>query len=190
MLILSLLMLAYLLGAVPAGVAVSALAGGVDPRGAGSGNPGATNVARLNGWGPGGVTLALDLLKGLLPTALALALAGPGVAAVAGIAAVLGHCFPVYLAFRGGKGVATAAGVMLVLAPPALLGAALIWGLAFALWRRSSLAALIAASALPPLCFLLGTGATWVALAVAGVVLLRHRANIQRLLDGSEQRLI
>ncbi len=187
--VLSLLMLAYLLGSVPAGVAVSDLIGGADPRSAGSGNPGATNVARLNGWGPGGVTLALDLLKGLVPTALSLALAGPGVAAAAGIAAVLGHCFSIYLAFRGGKGVATAAGVMLALAPLALLLAAFVWGLVFALGRRSSLAALSAALALPLLCLLLGTGTTWVALVIAGVVLLRHRANIQRLLDGSEGRL-
>ena len=184
------LLFAYLLGAVPMSVGVSVLSGGVDPRTAGSRNPGATNVARLNGWRAGGIALALDLAKGLVPTLLALSLGGPTLAAFAGILAVVGHCFPVYLAFRGGKGVATAAGVILALAPTVMLIAAAVWGVVFALGRRSSLAALAAALALPLLCWFLGTGVTWVALAITAVVIVRHRPNIERLIAGREQKLL
>lgn len=184
------LFFAYLLGALPMSVGVSVLSGGVDPRTAGSRNPGATNVARLNGWRAGGIALALDITKGLAPTLIALSVGGPTLAAFAGILTVVGHCFPVYLAFRGGKGVATAAGVFLALAPTVMLLAAAIWGVVFAIGRRSSLAALIAAAALPILCWALGTGITWVALAITAVVIARHRPNIERLLAGREQKLL
>ena len=184
------LFFAYMAGALPMSVAVSVLSGGVDPRTAGSRNPGATNVARLNGWRAGGIALILDLLKGLIPTWIALSLLGPTLAAAAGLLAVVGHCFPVYQVFRGGKGVATSAGVMLVLAPRATLLAALLWGILFGVGRRASLAALAAAAALPALCYAWETGFTWVACVVTALVIERHRPNIERLLAGKEKALL
>lgn len=186
MLEICLLGMAYLLGGVPMGVAVSALAGGADPRSGGSGNIGATNVARLNGWGPGALTLALDLSKGLLPTLLAAALLSPSWAGAVGLAAVVGHCWSIYHSFSGGKGVATAAGAMLALAPLPLAGAAAAWGGLFALTRKSSLAGLAAALLLPLLCALLRPDRLPVSLLITAVILLRHRPNIERLLSGTE----
>ncbi len=188
---------AYLIGSIPTGLIVARLAGrGVDPRRQGSGNIGATNVGRLLGKGPGLLTLAGDVLKGAAPPLLAgwLAAGAPGEAgyvALAGAGAVLGHVYPVFLSFRGGKGVATAAGVFLAIAPLALLGAAAVFGLLVWRWRYVSLGSIGAAFSLPVAVILLGGEPAYglLAAAVAALVISRHRDNIGRLREGREHRL-
>jgi glycerol-3-phosphate acyltransferase PlsY len=182
---------AYLCGAVPWGVVLARLAG-VDPRRAGSGNIGASNVARTAGATLGLATLVLDVAKGGLPPWLAWRATGDvGLAAATGVAAFLGHVFPVTLGFAGGKGVATALGVLLALCPPAAAAALVVFLLAFALDRRASVASLagtLAAAATPPLVgaprLVAGT-----AIVMALVVVARHRDNLRRLRDGTEPRL-
>ena len=183
---------AYLLGSVPVGVLVAKLRGGEDPRRAGSGNIGATNVARTLGKTAGVLTLAGDALKGFVPAAWAAgAFESPWAWATVGLAAYLGHLFPLYLGFRGGKGVATGLGVFLALAPlPTLLSAgvfaAVVWK-----WRMVSLGSLAACAALPLLAGFFGRPAavTLAALAVAGLTFWKHKDNIARLAEGTERRL-
>jgi acyl-phosphate glycerol 3-phosphate acyltransferase len=191
---------AYLVGAVPFGYLV-ARARGVDILSHGSGNIGATNVGRILGRGFGILVFLLDFAKGALPTLAAGLLAPADVApewsqVTAGIAAFLGHLFPIYLRFRGGKGVATGAGVVAVLAPLPTTVALLIWAAVFSGTRYMSLASLTAAAVLCALriAFTPGpfTGPTGVVtvfcLVAASLVALRHRANIGRLLSGTENR--
>jgi glycerol-3-phosphate acyltransferase PlsY len=192
--------IAYLVGAVPFGYLV-ARARGVDILSHGSGNIGATNVGRILGRGFGILVFALDFAKGALPTLAAGLLTPADVPAewsqvTAGIAAFLGHLFPVYLGFRGGKGVATGAGVVAVLAPGPTVAALLIWAAVFAGTRYMSLASLTAAAVLcvlrvatTPAPFSGPPGVVTVfCLVAAGLVALRHRANIGRLLAGTENR--
>jgi acyl-phosphate glycerol 3-phosphate acyltransferase len=192
---------AYLVGAVPFGYVV-ARAKGVDILCHGSGNIGATNVGRILGRRYGILVFLLDFAKGALPTAVAGALAPAGLPSewpqvTAGVAAFLGHLFPVYLKFRGGKGVATGAGVVAVLAPGPTAGAALAWLTVVAATRYVSLASLVAAAVLCVLRFaftpdpLTGPRGVVTAFCVIAAVLvaLRHRANIGRLLHGNENRL-
>ncbi len=182
---------AYLLGSVPFGVVVARLAGGQDPRSAGSGNIGATNVGRVLGRKWGAVTLAADALKGFVPTAWAVStLHGPWAVALVGLAAYLGHLYPVFLGGRGGKGVATGLGVFLALAPGSVLWAAVVFGVVFWLGRMVSLASLAAAAALPLIAAFFGSPLAVVALAVTvvGFTVARHQANIDRILDGVEPR--
>lgn len=183
---------AYLLGAVPFGWLLARLAGGVDVRRVGSGNIGATNVARSLGPWAGILTLALDVGKGAAAVWGAGRLAGsPGVAMAAGLAAVAGHVFPVYLGFRGGKGVATGLGAFLVLDPRAAMGAALFFLAAVAVSRRISAGSILAAASLPAI--LLFRHAP-LALVLAGLassllIILRHAENIRRLFQGTEPKL-
>ena len=183
---------AYLLGSVPCGVVVARLLGQDDPRGAGSGNIGATNVARTVGRTAGVATLLGDVCKGLIPTAWAGAsFASPWAVAGVGLAAYLGHLFPLYLGFKGGKGVATGLGVFLGIAPgTALLAAAVFGGVAWK-GRLVSLASLCAAGALPLLLAFFGAPLAHVALglAVGGLSMWKHGGNIERLLEGTENRL-
>src|SRR5690242_3692456 len=152
-----LLGLAYILGSIPFGLLVARLFGGRDIRNSGSGNIGATNVARAVGPAAGILTLLLDTAKG----ALAVLLGGPysehssTAAMLLGLAALLGHCFPVWLKFKGGKGVATALGVFLMLAPLAALGALLVFILVTIAWRYVSLGSVSAAAAMPLLMYFL-----------------------------------
>lgn len=189
---LALIAFAYLLGSVSTAIVLCRLLGLPDPRSQGSGNPGATNVLRLGGKRAGAYTLLGDALKGLVPVLLAQALgAEPTLLILVALAAFLGHLYPVYFGFRGGKGVATALGVALGLYWP--LGLALVgtWLLAAALFRYSSLAALTAA-ALAPLYAWLLTGHTAYLLgvsAMAALLIWRHRPNIRKLLAGTEPRL-
>ncbi|MFB3816791.1 MAG: glycerol-3-phosphate 1-O-acyltransferase PlsY [Candidatus Methylomirabilales bacterium] len=183
---------AYLLGSVPFGILVARRRGGVDLRRVGSGNIGATNVLRAVGKAAAAATLLGDVGKGALAVGLArLAGAGPAVVAAAGAAAVLGHLFPIFAGFRGGKGVATALGVVLAAMPPVGLGLLLIWVAAAAAWRYSSLAALLATAALPPLAWLLDGRGPMVGLGavLALLVVWRHRENIRRLRAGTESRI-
>lgn len=191
-----LLVAAYLLGSVPFAVVVSRLFGMADPRSYGSGNPGATNVLRSGNKLAAALTLVGDALKGWLAVFAAANLApamelGPVAAPAAGLAAFLGHLFPVFLGFKGGKGVATAAGVLI--GANGWLGLATlgVWlGVAFTL-RYSSLAALCAALAAPALAFAFGLDAYWVLAcsAMSALLIWRHKDNIKRLIAGQESRI-
>jgi len=181
----------YLLGSIPSGVLFARLAG-VDPRRGGSGNIGATNVARLAGLRLGLATLAADAAKGAAAVLLAMASGQPeGVVAAAGLAAFLGHLFPPALGFRGGKGVATALGVLTVLAPLAALAAVLAFAIVLAVGRWVSVASL-AGAAVAPVAATLSQGwdpAAIVAAAMAVLIALRHRGNLRRLVRGTEPRI-
>jgi acyl-phosphate glycerol 3-phosphate acyltransferase len=192
---------AYLVGAVPFGYLV-ARSRGVDILSHGSGNIGATNVGRILGRKFGILVFLLDFAKGAVPTLVARAFASTDLPAewlmvAAGISAFLGHLFPVYLQFRGGKGVATGAGVVAVLAPVPTIGALLTWVTVVAASRYVSLASLLAAAVLcalrmaSPLAFEGPRGVvTLFCLIAASLVAVRHRANIGRLIHGNENRLI
>ena len=183
---------AYLVGAIPSGVILTRLAGVGDVRQAGSGNIGATNVYRVAGRRLGILTLVCDAFKGVLPLVLVLAFGDgtPIQLALVAAAAFLGHCYPVYLGFKGGKGVATALGIYLVLSPLAVGGALLAFVGILWKWRYVSLAS-ISAAALTPFLVLLAERSLplfLVTLGISGMVILRHRTNIARLLDGTETR--
>lgn len=180
----------YLLGSVPFGLLLTRLAGHGDIRAMGSGNIGATNVLRTGHKGLAAATLAGDLLKGTLAVIAAAGLWGApaGLAAAAG--AFLGHLFPVWIGFRGGKGVATYLGVLLAVSWPAGLAFAGIWLVTAYLLRYSSLAALVAAAATPLVLALLESWYTVPVFAVLTMLLfLAHRENIARLLRGQESRI-
>ena len=194
-------LLAYLCGSLSFAVIVSRLLGLNDPRTYGSKNPGATNVLRSGNKAAAIVTLLLDAVKGWLPVWLALRF-GPGfglgdnTVALVGLAAFLGHLYPLFFGFNGGKGVATAAGVLVGIEPWLGLAVALTWLLVALVTRYSSLAALLAALAAPAL-YLLASGSLWtmnapamMAISAMTVLLLyRHRENIERLAQGKETRI-
>jgi glycerol-3-phosphate acyltransferase PlsY len=186
-----LLILSYLVGAIPCGLVLTKLAGLGDIRSAGSGNIGATNVYRVGGRRLGIFTLILDALKGVVPVFVAIQI-GLSPVEVALVAALtfLGHCYPVYLGFKGGKGVATGLGIYLVLSPLAVLIALLVFGAVLWRWRFVSLASISAAAVIPFL--VLGIEGSFplflATLFIAAMVIFRHRGNIERLLDGSENR--
>jgi acyl phosphate:glycerol-3-phosphate acyltransferase len=188
----------YLLGALPFGYLV-ARAKGVDIFTVGSRSPGATNVRRVLGTGPGNAVLLLDMAKGALAAGWPLlavwgamsAMAAPRTLGYVGLAAALvGHSFSCFTHFRGGKGVATAAGGLVVLMPLVAVSSLAVWGVVFAASRYVSLASIVAAASLPLLAYAFRQGR--LAMAVAGViavfVIVRHRANIGRLFAGTEKR--
>ncbi len=182
---------AYLVGAIPFGLILGRLAGGLDVRRTGSGNIGATNVARSLGPWAGILTLALDVGKGAGAAWGAGRVTGqPAVAVAAGLAAVAGHVFPVYLGFRGGKGVATGLGAFLVLEPVATLLAGAVFLAAAALSRRVSPGSILAALSLPPILFIRGadSGLILAGLAASALIIYRHAGNIRRLLSGTEPK--
>lgn len=184
------LLLGYLLGSIPFGLIVTRMAGTQDIRSIGSGNIGATNVLRTGRKGLAAATLLGDALKGTLAVLLAGALLGPEAALLAALGAFLGHLFPVWLGFKGGKGVATFLGVTLALAWPAALVFAAAWLAVAFITRYSSLAALVASLFTVLAAFLLGSPQTGVLLAILAALLwFMHRANIRRLLDGTEGRI-
>ena len=179
----------YLLGSIPFGLVLTKLAGLGDVRAIGSGSIGATNVLRTGNKTLAALTLALDLAKGLAAVLIGFSWGLP--AALAAAAAVtLGHMFPVWLGFHGGKGVATALGVLLVLAWPVAVIAFLLWLAIAVIFQYSSLAALAAALAAPLLAALLVEPArAWLIAGIALLVILRHHENIRRLLSGTESRI-
>ena len=190
--IAALVVAGYLLGSLATAVLVSRALGVADPRSGGSGNPGATNVLRLAGSRAAALTLAGDVLKGVVPVLAARAAElPPAMVALVGLAAFLGHLFPVFFGFKGGKGVATALGALLGL--ELLLGAAVLatWLVVAGVTRYSSLAALVASVLAPGYAFVLsGDRGVVGAVAVMSVLLVwRHRANIRRLLAGDEGRI-
>lgn len=192
--ILLALALAFVLGSIPFSQLLAGLRG-VDLRSVGSGNIGATNLARAVGYGAGALGLALDALKGAVAVLLARALPGdagtPAIQALAAALSVAGHAFTPWLGFRGGKGVATGAGAFAVLAPSATLCAVLVFAVAVSLGRMVSLASVLAAVALPVAAHFLGAPrpVTVAAAAVAALVVARHRGNLVRLVRGTENRL-
>jgi acyl phosphate:glycerol-3-phosphate acyltransferase len=183
---------AYLVGSLSFAVIVSKLMGLSDPRTYGSGNPGATNVLRSGNRAAAVLTLVLDALKGFVPVVLVLHFGfGEGTAALVGLAAFLGHLWPLFFRFRGGKGVATAAGVLFGLNPALGLATLATWVIIAAFFRYSSLAAIVSA-AFAPFFQLLIWGPSEAVLAVAVMSLLlvwRHSANIRKLLAGTESKL-
>jgi acyl phosphate:glycerol-3-phosphate acyltransferase len=191
-------LIAYLLGSVPFGYLIVKMRGDRDIRESGSGNIGAANVARNAGAAAGILTLLLDAGKGFLAVWLAEKWTGGDMRwmIAAAVFAVVGHVFPVWLEFRGGKGVATTLGVFLAICPEAVAAAAVLWLVVAFFWRYSSLASIAAATFLPvfvhllyapkhapPLYVTLGT------VLISVLVLVKHRANIQRLIAGTENRL-
>ncbi|HUC09992.1 MAG TPA: glycerol-3-phosphate 1-O-acyltransferase PlsY [Stellaceae bacterium] len=182
-------LIGYALGSIPFGLIVSRLAGYGDIRAIGSGNIGATNVLRTGNKGLAALTLLLDLGKGAAAVAVGWHWGGRA-ALAAGLCAVLGHMFPVWLGFRGGKGVATAFGVLAALAWPLALVAALIWLVVAAAFRYSSLAALVAAAISAAVAPFLVDAPTAVLVAIIELlIILRHHANIRRLIAGREHRI-
>lgn len=182
----------YLLGSIPFAVVVSRVFGLADPRSHGSGNPGATNVLRTGNKLAAALTLLGDMLKGWLAVWLARRLGGDGLAiAAAGACAFLGHLFPLFLRFKGGKGVATALGVLAGFSGPLASIAAGAWLLTALLTRYSSLSALIAAVVAPIVSgFLIERIEVVTAVALmSALLILRHRSNIQRLFAGTEPRI-
>jgi len=181
--------LAYLLGAIPFGLILSKYSGKSDPRRHGSGNIGATNVMRTGGKLIGIVTLLADVGKGTLAVAAAIAagLSQTWVAAIA-MAAFVGHIFPIYLKFRGGKGVATMFGVMLPWQPWAAAGAFVVWLLVFRFSHYVSLASILAGLSLPALVWLANGSIACLltSMALAALMTARHAGNIQRIIDGVE----
>lgn len=189
----ALLALAFLLGSVPFGLILSRALAGVDVRRVGSGNIGATNVSRAAGKKVGILTLLLDAAKGALPVVAASSLGfSPGWGAAAGLAAFLGHLYPPWLGFRGGKGVATALGVSAAFAPLAALAALVVFAAALAATRFVSVGSLLGTVACAAGIFLVrgaGSPAAWAGAAMAVAIFLRHLGNIRRLLRGEESRL-
>ncbi len=184
--------LAYLLGSVPFGIVIARLYGGVDPRKTGSGNIGATNVSRSVGKTAGVATLVCDLLKGAVPVFLAIRFMPDAVfVSLVGLAAFIGHLFPVYLGFKGGKGVATAFGVMLVISPPAAMLSAAVFAVIVALKRYVSLGSIIAAGLLPVFLSFMPRYRGFVPLgaAVALLIIVKHKDNIRRLAEGRENKV-
>ncbi|HXY01026.1 MAG TPA: glycerol-3-phosphate 1-O-acyltransferase PlsY [Candidatus Limnocylindrales bacterium] len=187
----------YFLGSIPFGLILAKTFGGKDVREHGSGNIGATNVSRVAGPLAGILTLVLDIAKGAAAVWLASRFTQLSATAMmlAGLAALVGHCFPVWLGFRGGKGVATGLGVFAALCPLAAIAGVCVFVLAFVCWRYVSLASLAGTAAMPlsiyflwaprhapPLTVTLGT------LAAAALIFFKHRANLQRLREGVEPK--
>jgi len=188
----ALVVAAYLVGSIPFGVIVGRGLYGVDPRSVGSGNIGAANALRAMGFWGAALTLAGDVIKGIVPTAVAIYLHAPAsVVAVVGLATIVGHTWSIFLKFKGGKGVATGLGVLVVLS----WHAALVWAIVFLatalISRYASLSSMLATAAAPIALYLDHAPLPYVAYAVVSLalVLWRHSANIQRLRAGTEPRI-
>ena len=187
------LLIAYGAGSIPFGILISRWMAGVDPRKAGSGNIGFTNVLRVAGRGAGLLTLLGDMGKGYLMVELQRSLS-PGELWIwsAGVCVVLGHNYSLFLQLRGGKGVATGLGVLYGINPFLGWAVGVIWALSVVLWRYSSLGAVISFGVLPLLVLFLNPGVIPFAFSIifSGLILLKHRSNIHRLRTGSEPRIL
>ena len=188
LLFIFILIVIYLIAAVPTGIVLARVMGYEDVRDKGSGNIGATNVYRVAGKLAGVLTLAGDILKGFLPLLACKTWLAP-TSAQLGIAcamAIVGHCYPVYLKFRGGKGIATALGIFLVMSPIAVLGAAIVFGITVATTRFISLGSVLAAMSAPLLVLMLNQPQPifLATLFIAALIVWRHRSNIKRSMAG------
>lgn len=183
----------YLMGAVPFGLLFARIFSNIDVRNVGSGNIGATNVLRSSGKTAAGLTLLMDMLKGYIPViAAGFFFKNEAVTALCGAAAVLGHNFPLYLGFKGGKGVATGFGVIFGVSPLIGLACISVWLVAALIWKYSSLSALVAYATYPVLTFFFHSGSRplrALSLFMAAMIYIRHRANIKRLVDGTEPHI-
>jgi len=182
----------YLIGSVPFALLLARRWGAPDLRRVGSGNLGASNVLRMSGVTAGVLVAALDVTKGAVSVMLAERLSGNAAAApAAGLAAIVGHVYPVWLRFRGGKGVATACGVFSILAPLAVAPALGIFVTVVWISKYVSLGSVLASLALPPLAYIVGSSpsAVLVACAASAMIVFRHRSNLTRLRGGTERRL-
>lgn len=197
MTLLAIPIVAYLLGSIPFGLLLTRAFGRGDVRKVGSGNIGATNVARAAGLLAGVLTLVLDVAKGVGAVLLAKTLSNGSATwmMIAAFGVLLGHCFPVWLKFKGGKGVATAAGIFLILSPLACLAAVILFILVVIFWRYVSLGSVSAAAAMPLLIYFLwapghapSPAVIFGVVAVALLVIYKHRGNMQRLLEGAEPK--
>ncbi len=189
---LALIVLSYLIGAVPTGLLLVRLLRGEDIRQLGSGNIGAVNVLRVAGVGTGVAVLTVDILKGLVPVLLAgQATAPPWLIVLCGIAAIAGHNWSVFLGFRGGKGIATSFGVLIGLAWPAAALAAAVWVVVVAVTRYASLGSLLGVASVPFALWWLRQPIEYVYFGILAALfaIYRHRGNIQRLVVGSELRI-
>lgn len=187
-----LIALAYLIGSVSSAILIAGLMGLEDPRRIGSGNPGATNILRYGGKLPAALTLLGDVLKGVIPVLIARAFTSdPLILALVGLMAFLGHLYPVFFGFHGGKGVATGLGVWLALSPWVALALVVTWILVAAVFRYSSLSALTAAVLAPVYVWILLGELPYLAISLAMCALLfwRHRSNIEKLLSGKESKI-
>ncbi|EAP75390.1 glycerol-3-phosphate 1-O-acyltransferase PlsY [Roseovarius nubinhibens] len=183
-------MLGYLLGSIPFGIVITRAMGLGNLREIGSGNIGTTNVLRTGSKGAALATLVLDGAKGAVAALLARAMAGEDAAQIAGLMAFAGHCFPVWLGFRGGKGVATFLGLLLALAWPVGIAACATWLVTALIARISSLSALMAAALAPVWIMVLGHGEMLIlSLILGGIIFWRHKDNIARLRAGTEPKI-
>jgi glycerol-3-phosphate acyltransferase PlsY len=183
---------AYLIGSIPFALICARCWGASDLRRVGSGNLGAANVMRTSGVTAGVIVAALDMAKGAASVWLAERFsAGPEIPAAAGLAAIVGHIYPLWLRFRGGKGVATACGVFSILTPLAVPPALVMFAVTVWLTKYISLGSLLASLALPPLAYAVGSPASAVLAAIAAsiVIVFRHRSNVGRLRTGTERRV-
>jgi acyl phosphate:glycerol-3-phosphate acyltransferase len=193
LLYLLLIIASYFIGAVPTGVILAKAFAGRDIRQEGSGNIGATNVTRVLGKKVGALTLVGDLLKGFLPVWAGAAITGSvNVACLMGLAAFLGHLFPIYLGFKGGKGVATALGVFLFFSPVVILIEVVVFAASVAIWKYVSLGSMLAAGTMPVLLYLLSYPMPVVYLSIifAILIIIKHSSNIQRLMNGTENKVV
>ncbi len=182
--------ISYVIGSIPFGLILTRLFGAGDLRAIGSGNIGATNVLRTGRKSLALATLLLDALKGALPVWIGSTYFGPDMGVVAGLGAVLGHCFPIWLKFNGGKGVATAAGVILTMTPLAGLLALIVFLAIVMFTRYVSLGSVLAAASAAPFAYLLGrVQAAELFLLIGLIIIVKHQANIRRLLAGNESKL-
>ena len=186
------LVVVYLIGAIPVGFLVARAAGGIDIRGKGSGTIGATNVLRTLGPVPAVLTLLGDVVKGYVAVRVAEVIGPEPVWEAAGaLLAIVGNCWPVFLRFKGGKGVATALGAFLRLTPAAIMPAAIVWIVLVAAFRYVSLASILATVSLAIGVWILGYSPMYAAAAAcaAALIVWRHHENVKRLLSGTERRL-
>ncbi|MBI5562017.1 MAG: glycerol-3-phosphate 1-O-acyltransferase PlsY [Deltaproteobacteria bacterium] len=181
--------LAYVLGSIPTGIIVARLLGGVDPREAGSGNIGATNVSRTAGKLAGVITLAGDAAKGALPACGVWYFRHePLLLSLVGLSAFIGHLYPVFLKFKGGKGVATALGVLVVVSPLATLLSVIVFAVTVAVKRYVSLGSILASAVFPVFLAFLPGGRVYVPMGVmvSVLIIIKHKDNIKRLVEGTE----
>ena len=185
--------IAYLVGSIPTGIVIAKLMGAPDPRTTGSGNIGATNVGRTAGKAAGIITLIGDILKGFLIALLAFYIFGnsPTAVSITGLAVFLGHIYPIFLLFKGGKGVATALGVFLAIGPLQAIIAVILFAVIVAIFRYVSLGSMIAAVSIPILFSLFESTIPYAPLAViiAVLIVLKHSDNIKRLVNGTENKV-
>ncbi len=189
--IILILTLAYLLGSIPFSLIIARLFKGIDIRSHGSGNIGATNVLRTVGEKEASLALIADILKGVLPVLFAVFVLEEVWIAVTAVFVVLGHVFPIFAGFKGGKGVATSLGALIVIIPAGVIASLIVWLLVLIVFRYASLASISAAIALPAICWGLTTPLAFTAAASinAVIIILKHTGNIKRLITGTENKV-